>query len=261
MRRSGDLDQMSKRVPNLALPLTGLIFALSGHAAGAQGSTFFGRVLSDSGMILVGAEVVLNGPQNLQRTNERGEFRFTAVPGGYHVVGVRMPGFSPRIDTIEVEGAGEIQRNYRLSRLEATTLPEVPVTTTPLDRKLFEFHERRKGGVGRFLDSAEFATRRGTRMSDRLASLPGVNIERFGNARFVTNARIRTPGEPGSPMCRALVWLDGVNLGTNFNVDELNPSSIIAVEWYAGTLTIPSRLAPPPRIGEPYCGVLVIWLR
>ena len=59
--------------------------------ANAQGSTFFGRVLSDSGMILVGAEVVLNGPRNLQRTNERGEFRFTAVPGGYHVVGVRMP--------------------------------------------------------------------------------------------------------------------------------------------------------------------------
>lgn len=62
-------------------------------------------------------------------------------------------------------------------------------------------------------------------------------------------------------MCRALVWLDGVNLGTNFNVDELNPATVAAVEWYAGTLTIPSRLAPPPRIGEPYCGVLVIWLR
>jgi hypothetical protein len=229
--------------------------------ASAQGSTFFGRVLTDSGMILVGAEVVLNGPQNMQRTNERGEFRFTALPGGYHVIGVRMPGYAPRIDTIEVEGAGEIQRNYRLSRLDATKLPEVPVTATPLDRKLVEFLERRKGGVGRFLDSAEFAKRRGTRMSDRLASLPGVNIERFGNARFVTNARVRTPGEPGSPMCRALIWIDGVNLGTNFNVDELDPAIIAAVEWYAGTLTIPSRLAPPPRIGEQYCGVLVIWLR
>jgi hypothetical protein len=252
---------MSKRTPNLMLPLTGLIVAICAHAAGAQGSTFFGRVLTDSGMILVGAEVVLNGPQNMQRTNERGEFRFTAIPGGYHVVGVRMPGYAPRIDTIEVEGAGEIQRNYRLARRDATTLPEVPVTVPLLDRKLVEFHERRKGGVGRFLDSTEFANRRGTKMSDRLASLPGVNIERFGRARFVTNARVRTPGEPGSPMCRALVWLDGVSLGTNFNVDELHPATIAAVEWYAGTLSIPSRLAPPPRIGEPYCGVLVIWLR
>jgi hypothetical protein len=248
-------------MPNRAFPLTGLIVAISANAAGAQGSTFFGRVLSDSGMILVGAEVVLNGPQNMQRTNERGEFRFTTVPGGYHVVGVRLPGYAPRIDTIEVEDAGEIQRNYRLSRLDATKLPEVPVTTSPLDRKLFEFLERRKGGVGRFLDSAEFAHRRGTRMSDRLASLPGVNIERSGNARYVTNARIRTRGEPGSPMCRALIWLDGVNLGTDFNVDELDPSIIAAVEWYAGTLTIPGRLATPPRLGQAYCGVLVIWLR
>ena len=237
-----------------------LICALA-STANAQGSTFFGRVLTDSGMILVGAEVVLNGPQNMQRTNERGEFRFSAIPGGYHVVGVRMPGFAPRIDTIEVEGAGEIQRNYRLPRLDATKLPEVPVTTSPLDRKLFEFHERRKGGVGRFLDSAGFANRRGTKMSDRLASLPGVNIERHGNAMYVTNARIRKPGEPGSPMCRALVWLDGVNAGTDFNVNELDPSIIAAVEWYAGTLTIPPRLSPPPRIDQPYCGVLVIWLR
>src|SRR5688500_11742885 len=161
-RRSGELDQISNLPPSLAFPPAGLIVASAAHAAGAQVSTFLGRVLSDSGMILVGAEVVLNGPQNMQRTNERGEFRFSAIPGGYHVVGVRMPGYAPRIDTIEVEGAGEIQRNYRLSRLDATKLPEVPVTVPLLDRKLVEFHERRKGGVGRFLDSTEFANRRGT---------------------------------------------------------------------------------------------------
>ena len=67
-------------------------------------------------------------------------------------------------------------------------------------------------------------------------------------------------------MCRSLVWLDGVNLGTDYNVNELDPSIIAAVEWYAGQF-VPAKLAVPPRVSattggiEQYCGVLVIWLR
>src|SRR5687768_11376284 len=114
----------------------------------SQGSVLTGRVLSDSGIVLIGAEVVLNGPQNSQRTNDKGEFKFSGVPAGLQIVGVRMPGFAPRIDTIKVEEASEILREFKLSRIE-TTLPRVPVTTTLLDRKLVEFHERRGMGIGR----------------------------------------------------------------------------------------------------------------
>ena len=243
---------------------------MTAQAACAQAAVIIGRVLSDSGVVIVGAEVVLNGPQNLLRTDDKGEFRFTRVPAGFQVIGVRMPGFAVRVDTIEVEDAGEIRREFKLSRIE-TTLPKVPVTTTPLDRKLVEFYERRKLGVGRFLDSAEFANTRGTRMSDRLARFPGLLMQRGrGSEMFVTNTRTRKPGEPGSrSMCRAMVWLDGVNLGTEYNVNQLEPSIVAAVEWYAGSLNVPAKLAAQPRFSanattsqmELYCGVLVIWLR
>lgn len=236
--------------------------ALSWTADAAYGqSLFVGRVLTDSGVPLVGAEVFLNGPQNIQRTNSLGEFRFTAVRAGEHTVGVRMPGFAPKIDTIEVAEAGEVRRDYRLARIEAT-LPEVPVTATLLDRKLSEFYERRRIGIGRFLDSAEFANRRGTKTSDRLATLPAIRIEYRGLQGIVTNTRVRTRGEPGSrSWCRALVWLDGVNLGTGYNVNELDPSIIAAVEWYAGEATIPMKYAVPQKASDRYCGVLVIWMR
>lgn len=221
-----------------------------------------GRVLTDSGMVLVGAEVVLNGPQNLQRTDEKGEFKFARVPSGRQIIGVRMPGYAPKVDTIDVADAGELRREYRLSRIE-TTLPEVPVKATLLDRKLFEFHERRKMGIGRFLDSAEFANTRGTRTGDRLSKLPGLVIQRGGyDSAIVANTRQRLAGEPGAnKWCRSLVWLDGVNLGTNFNVNELNPSIIAAIEWYAGQASIPAKYAVQANPAEPYCGVLVIWLR
>ena len=229
-------------------------------AARAQ-SVFFGRVLTDSGVVIAGAEVFLNGPQNIQRTNARGEFRFTAVPAGDHIVGVRTPGFAPAIDTIEVADAGEVRRDYRLARIE-TILPKVPVTTTLLDRKLSDFYERRRMGIGRFLDSAEFAKRGGTKTSDRLATLPAIRIEYRGMQAIVTNTRTRSRGEPGSrSWCRALVWLDGVNLGTGYNVNELDPSIIAAVEWYAGEASIPARFAVPQKGSDRYCGVLVIWMR
>lgn len=225
----------------------------------AQGSTFVGRVLSDSGMVLARAEIVLNGPNNLQRTNERGEFKFSAVPAGYQVVGVRMPGFAPRVDTIDVAEAGEVRREYRLMRI-AASLPEVAVTTTVLDRKLLEFHDRRKFGMGRFLDSAEFAKAHGTRTSDKLSKLGGIMIVRGrGLDAYVTSTR--SLSSASRRRCLANVWLDYINLGPGFNVNELDPSVIAAIEWYPSMTMTPARFAVPAKPNTPYCGTLVIWLR
>ena len=87
------------------LPWTVLCLTLTTHVAAAQASVIIGRVLRDSGIVLAGAEVVLNGPHNLQRTNEKGAFVFTRVPAGFQIIGIRMSGFAPRIDTIEVTSA------------------------------------------------------------------------------------------------------------------------------------------------------------
>ena|SRR5688572_26250379 len=243
---------------------TTLLLAAIVSAAGAQ-SAFTGRVLTDSGAILVGAEVFLNGPQNIQRTNDAGEFRFANVPPGDHIVGVRHTGFAPKIDTIEVAEAGEVRREYKLARIE-TTLPRVGVTAAaPADAKLFEFNERMRLGVGRFLDSAGWVNTRGTRTSDRIAKLPGVYILRGRNSTdaFVANNRDRPRNNAGlAPVwCHAMVWLDGVKVGTDFSINSLDPSSIKAVEWYAGQGSVPAKFNIPSRIDQRYCGVLVIWTR
>lgn len=240
------------------LALTAMYGAMA-STTHAQGSVIVGRVVSDSGTVLVGAEVILNTPQNAQRTNDKGEFKFAAVPAGFQVVIVRMLGFAPKVDTIEVADAGEVRREYKLSPIE-TTLPRVPVTATILDRKLYEFEDRRKFGMGRFLDSAEFAKAAGTRTSDKLSKLPGLFIRRGrGLEAYVASSRslARLKERP----CTANVWLDYINLGTGINVNELDPSHIVAIEWYAGTSTVPARFAVPARPENPYCGTLVIWLR
>src|SRR5688572_29405022 len=144
---------------HLLAPIAALLLAATAHA---QGSTFAGRVLTDSGLPLAGAEVVLG----VKRTNTgaKGEFKLTSLTAGEHPVLVRMPGFAPKVDTIDVADAGEVRREYRLSRIQSI-LPEVPVTTTLTDRKLADFYSRKQFGMGRFLDSAQFAKSHGTRTS------------------------------------------------------------------------------------------------
>lgn len=247
---------------NRLLIVGAMHLCLAATSVEAQGSLFTGRVLVDSVRTpLAGAEVILLALTQTQRANELGEFRFTGIPAGEHVVHVRMPGYAPKVDTIEVADAGEVRREYRLTRIE-TTLPEVPVKASLLDRKLYDFHERRRMGVGRFLDSAEFANARGIRTSDRLARLPAVVIMRgsFSDA-YIANNRQRVSGTSPGSWCKAAVWLDGVNLGTDYNVNQIQPTEIAAIEWYAGQSQIPAKFNTPARPGQTYCGVLVIWLR
>jgi hypothetical protein len=77
---------------------------------------------------------------------------------------------------------------------------------------------------------------------------------------YVTSTR--SLAQPSRRRCLANVWLDNLNVGTGFNVNELDPSSVAAVEWYASTSLTPARYAVIVRPGtEPYCGTLVVWLR
>ena len=232
------------------------VVASSAHAQ----STFIGRVLTDSGVAIAGAEVVINALQLTQRSNAQGEFKFSAVPAGEHIVTVRMPGFAPKVDTIELADAGEVRRQFKLTRIDAT-LPLVPVTATLLDRKLSEFHSRRNFGMGRFMDSAQFAKAHGTRTADRLRQLPGILVNQ-GRFSAATVSSTRGLARIDGRKCTAAVWLDGINLGTGYDVNQLHPGEIAAVEWYAGDLTIPVQFSGPARRGQqPQCGVLVIWTR
>jgi iron complex outermembrane receptor protein len=151
------------------------------HAQGApvvqegQPGTVRGRVLDQSGAVIIGAEVRLepaaSGPSRRTVTDDRGEFAFDAVaPGSYLLVAAR-PGFAPReqgLDVVEGEttvleamlaSAGITQEvTVTASRL-ATPVSSIPNTVTLLGRDVLE---------------------RRTAASDDLASLLEANVPAFG---------------------------------------------------------------------------------
>ena len=228
--------------------LTVVTTMLNALTADAQ-STFSGRVLTDSGSPIAGAEVLVSNQRT--STSAKGEFRVTSLTADFYVVLVRMPGYAPKSDTIEVADAGEVRREYRLSRIQAI-LPEVPIVTTLTDRRLADFYERKKYGMGRFLDSTQFAKAGGTRTSDKLMRLPGLLIRR---GRFSDTYVISSRGR-----CAASVWLDGIDLGTGYDVNMLDPGVILAVEWYSSPAMTPVQFSMVKR-GASHCAALVIWTK
>ena len=56
----------------------------------------------------------------------------------------------------------------------------------------------------------------------------------------------------------ASVWMDGLNLGTGFDVNMLDPSTILAVEWYSTPAMTPVQFSMVKR-GASHCAVLFIW--
>ena len=106
--------------------------------------------------------------------------------------------------------------------------------------------------IQRILDSTQFEKTNGTRTSDKLLRLPGVLIQRgrFSEA-YVVSSRGR---------CAASVWMDRINLGTGFDVNMIDPSTILAVEWYSSPAMTPAEFSMVKR-GASHCAVLVLWTK
>jgi hypothetical protein len=54
--------------------------------------------------------------------------------------------------------------------------------------------------------------------------------------------------------------MDGLNLGTGFDVNTLDPSIILAIEWYPSPGMTPVQYSMVKR-GASHCAAIVIWTK
>jgi hypothetical protein len=231
--------------------LIGVIAPVSVSAQ--EGAVLRGRVLVDSTELPVKeATVLLPGQALMTTTDSLGRFRLTGIAPGTHEVLVRHIGFAPFTGRLRFRGGDSLDVDFVL-KPAVQVLPGVSVATTLTSRKLTEFNERRRFGIGHFLDSTDIAKGPGTRLSDKLRHLPGLNIA----CRNATCALTSTRGPSGfRQRCPVGMGLDGAFVA-GFNIDWLQPSEVAAVEWYAGPAQMPARF----NTSRSACGFLMIWTR
>lgn len=210
-------------------------------------------VAAVGGRPLAGARVsMVRGPQT--RANDRGEWSLLAVPTGSRTLEVRAVGHYPISMPVDViDGAGPVR--VAMVTLQSV-LDTVRVTAKRMGNgKLLEFlNRRRTSGSGRFLTSADIASRNPTFTTDLFRSIPGVSLARNRNG----DETIVMRGNGLAAQCAVSVFLNGMSM-RGMTANDINgfvrPNEVIGIEVYSAGAT-PAQFAE-----QNGCGSVVIWSR
>lgn len=239
--------------------------AVSDAPSQPRGGSGVLRVLvqTERGTAIRGAYVSVRSQSVGGVTAEDGVARIRGVPAGSQTVDARAIGHAPDRQVAAVVPGAETTLSFRLGGV-ARALPDYVVRGIRPDVEAEAFERRRRGGVGRFLDSDDL-DKLGRRTSG-LATLPGLfaplvpsNFQMpvgggDSSATAYTPLYMRSSGA----LCRPTMIVDGIR---RQRVDgfELNSLLQIAVrvEVYNRAMFVPVEFADASAA----CGVVAIWTR
>lgn len=215
-----------------------------------------GTVVSEDGERVVGAQVhVVDAANHVALSGDDGRFEFYLLGDSVsRSIVVRRIGFRPETVTVRVPRPDDLPIEVRLVRT-AQFLASVVVEGGAPDRMgtSAQVRERQKrSGNGRFVYRNEIARMQVSRASDILRRVMGVRITVDGVGR--SEVRLRENG------CSPLFWMNGTPLtAAPFDIDQLPPSAIEAMEIYPSAATVPLEFRGPLRVQA--CGAIVLWIR
>jgi carboxypeptidase family protein len=229
-----------------------------GTAARALGT--IDGIVSDTNLVpLQAAFVSVLGTNIRIGTGPNGRFRITKVPVGQYLVIVKRVGYRPTSAVIDVPASDTVRLAYTLERI-AETLNPVIVTEKSPTKRMAEFEERRRLGVGQFMTADEIKARNSVYTTEVLRNFTTVNVSPDHSGPITQYYAIskREGGNPQLGACPMQVYLDQVPLPSPFNLDLLpTPKDIGGIEVYAGASTIPPQFNGFDR----GCGVILIWTK
>ena len=237
----------------VALCALGALFAPTTPAASQQG-TIRGRVVDRSSNAgIAGVELVFLGDNRAVRSDSVGRYLFAALPPGSVQLLVRAPAF-PATQVIVVLLAGQdIERTIVLDSTAASAggqpLPTVVVTESEIDRRLVDFHRRRRLGRGHYLTRVEIERSGANSLLDAVRALRGVTTQCGGGGGcFVRMVRAPMQCSPDYVVDRRI----DNNFGPTTPIRDIE-----ALEVYTGPSDVPGEFAGQSA----GCGVIVVWTR
>lgn len=226
-----------------------LLGAAISDAHAQSGATIIGSVKDTSGTVIALAQVTVGAARTL--SDSAGRFVLGNLPAGPILLSVRRLGFSP-VDTRVDLAASRTDSVEVVLAAVAEHLPGLTTDAEAAERSyLASFYRRREIGNGFFFNRRQLDSIRVVRVSDVLRRLPGVRLvpDRTGRVQL----RMSRSGN-----CPPDFWIDGQR-APFLAVDDLPLRDIQALEVYRGASGVPPEFNN--RLGNPACGVVVIWTR
>jgi hypothetical protein len=246
-------------------------------------ATVSGVVVDSAGIPIPRAVFSVVGESLRVITDSQGRFRLT-VPPGPRLVAVRALGYRPLMWAVTLGSGLEASGRIRLQRL-SIVLPEMTVVGERyVPRRLADFYQRRRIGLGKYIDPETIAGRFTNSMADLLQQIPGVRVSPVPGDPFnylVSFARCNLIGSPGgAPAGGALtpghlgqstsplpsgpprkstvgVYMDGFKVPGDPGeiLAMINPADVEAIEVYRGPAELPAEFMSDD------CAAIVIWTK
>lgn len=263
---------MNRALPfRLLLPVVALAASLSVDAqvppARVNATTGAARALgtidgivSDTNLVpLQGAFVNVLGTNIKVGTGPNGRFRITKVPVGQYLVIVKRIGYRPTSAVVDVPSLDTLRLAYTLEQAVEALKPVVITEKSP-SKKMAEFEERRRLGVGQFMNAIEIDARNSVYTTEVLRNFTTINVSPDHSGAITKYYAIskREGANPQLGACPMQVYVDQVPLPSPFNLDLLPaPRELAGIEVYAGAATIPPQFNGYDR----GCGVILVWTK
>jgi hypothetical protein len=218
-----------------------------------------GRVIDEHSGVGVASAVIRLVNTSLQTmTDSDGRFAFERVPVGNYAMQVQHIGYTGHRTALAV-GDADLDA---LVRVAPSAIPLQPVVVTAFSRRLESvgFYERRKRGIGTFIDRKRIDAMNVQIASELLRQLPGVRLVPQSRTRQ-NQPQNATVGRRGN--CRYVFIMDGSRTLADFEMDYISGSAIEGVEIYSGISDVPVAFKAHATSvqGSTTCGVIAIWSR
>lgn len=193
-----------------------------------------GRVLNKSGQPLVGARVQVEGTTRATTTRASGEFTLDSLPPGTQSVAVRLLGYAPVEEAVDL--ASDEARSVTIQLEDFVPTLEAVRVTAQRERNLdaIGFARRKRFGSGFFMDGEQLKARNALFFSDVLRSAPGIRIVQApGGRQMIQSQRDPVNG------C-VTIWVDGTQwqqMEPGDIDDFVKPFEVGAIEVYSPTNT------------------------
>ena len=130
----------------------------------------------------------------------------------------------------------------------------VEAETQPRRLRMLGFFERKRAGLGGFIEREEIERRDPRFLSDLFRTRPGFRVMGGpGNAELVS----RRTSSFLYGICKPIIYLDGLPMERGAIDNIIHPSLVEAIEIYSGISQLPAQYSG----AESGCGVVLLWTR
>ena len=210
---------------------------------------------NESGDAVAGVFVKLANTPLTTTTGADGRYLFARVPVGDYRLDFHHISYAAAATSLRVRDE-DLMATVRLTP-GAIALEPVIVNAYSIRLDQVGFYERKKRGVGSFLDRKQVEAMNVQTASDLLRKVPGMRlIPQTPRRNSSANATI------GRGNCRFTFVVDGSLTLRDFEMDAVAPHAIEGIEVYSGTSEIPANFrAYTSAQSTASCGIVAIWTR